>query len=377
MSRSPRPSPRPPVGVVAVLLAAILAGLLIATTSSAATTTPAARRVAAASSGPDPQLRRLDCALMGRRSVAGGCSRTRCRVPGETIRRSPNAETCLVGGRAGAAYGTEIDVRTCASLHRRWVAPVNFCASNPHRDIRIVERARQCVPPFTTYVVTSDTTGGRATRREIEGSYDVCVRPQVARRLERQAKRTGVGLGRLAVEATAAQQQLLPGPRVLMVGDSLTRRGSDELARLRPDWLLDGASGRNLRDLGSRLRRFETEHGTPTGLVIALGTNPARGYDETDLLTLVDQLSPATPVMVVTPYRRPRLNLPAQVRKVDRAAEQLRQLAATRPATCVADWRGVARADPDVLVDGTHQTRPEERRWARLVSRSWGSCAPR
>ena len=167
---------------------------------------------------------------------------------------------------------------------------VNFCASNPYRGRAVTTAAPQCLAPFTTYVVTSSTTGGRATRREAEDRADVCLRPQQVVRLQRQARRSGSSLRQLALAAGGRQDAGATGRTVLMVGDSLTWRGTDEIARLRPSWVVDGESGRNLRALGSRLTRFTQTHGEPTGLVIALGTNPAPRFNLPELRTVVDRL---------------------------------------------------------------------------------------
>lgn len=355
---------------VVAVVAAVLLGSLLPVWSSA----PASASAISESSGrPDPGLGREGCRLMDRVFVRGGCSRTQCRQAGEQIRYSPNAETCTIGGRTGTSYGSEIDSRTCARLHRRWVAAVNFCAANPHRDQSLILGAPQCLRPFTTYVTASRVGGGRATRAEAEGRYDVCLRPGEARRLEREAARTGQSLRR--VVARRVVPPAAPPASVLVVGDSLTWRGTDELARLRPDWDIDGASGRNLGELGDRVRRVVAERGLPTGLVIALGTNPARRYGLDDLRAVVSRLPATTPVMVMLPYRRVSAsNTRQQVAGVERAAEMLQQLAATRPDTCVADWPSLVRGRPSMLVDGTHQTRAVEETWARFVSGGWDAC---
>ena len=66
------------------------------------------------------------------------------------------------------------------------------------------------------------------------------------------------------------------GGGVLMIGDSLTWRGSDELGRLRPSFTLDGEPARPPTELASRLAAFRAGHGQPDGLIIELGTVPAR-----------------------------------------------------------------------------------------------------
>ncbi|MCY7396148.1 MAG: hypothetical protein LH468_08375 [Nocardioides sp.] len=381
----------PPSRHRSFLAAVLLCAGLVAALLTIATTPATANRLSESSGRPDPRLGSMSCSLMGRVSTPTGCSRTQCRVGGEQIRFSPNAETCLVGGRSGTSYGTEIDVRVCGELHRRWVPAVNFCASNPHRRQTLTYDAPQCRGGSSVYVTTSQIATQRATRGEKEGRYDVCVRPGEARELERVARRTGQGLRALVVQRSPALCNLQPQrafvdgrcvreaepvrpPTVLMVGDSLTWRGTDELARLRPDWVIDGQSGRNLSQLPDRLDRFEADRGTPTGLVVALGTNPAGGYTAARLRTQLARLPEATPVMVVLPYRGGGSNTLQQVRQVDRVTDLLKTVVAGQPGTCTADWRGLVARDPDLLVDGTHQIRRAEARWARLVSSSWQTC---
>lgn len=376
----PPTAPRPAAPVVPAVLALVVALLLalVGTGVVVGLDAPSASASSASESSgrPDPGLGREGCRLMDRVYVAGGCSRTQCRQAGEQIRYSPNAETCTIGGRLGTSYGSEIDSRVCAQLHRRFVAAVNFCAANPHRDEVLIFDAPQCVAPWTAYVTTSRTTATRATRAEAEGRYDVCVRPQEARRLQREAARTGRSLRGLAVsEATDVTQPGDGAPTVLVVGDSLTWRGTDELGSLRPTWDVDGASGRNLGELGDRITHYTDAHGAPTGLVIALGTNPARGFSLADLRRVVAQVPAETQVMVVLPYRRVvGATTRLQARAVARAAGILRELAATRPTTCVADWAALVSAHPSMLVDGTHQIRRVEGVWARFIASGWDTC---
>jgi len=371
-----------------VLVGAVLLGGL---TIGGATTSAGASAAVESSGRPDARLGVEGCRLMGRVHVAGGCSRTRCAVRGEMIRFSPNAETCLVGGRSGTSYGSEIDSRVCRLLHRAWVAPVNLCAANPHRDRVLTYAAPQCAAPWSVYVTTSSISAKRATRAEKEGRYDVCVRPSEARALLKESRRTGRKLRTVAVARSATLCELQPGHHfvdgacvqddaamrpatVLMVGDSLTWRGTNELARARPSWVIDGQSGRSLGQLDERLHRFQADRGMPTGLVIALGTNPARSFDADRLRAVLGELSEATPVMIVTPYRRRGPSTRAQVRQVDRSLALLSAEAATRPNTCTADWRALVTRRPGLLVDGTHQIRRAEGIWARLVSTSWQRC---
>ena len=70
---------------------------------------------------------------------------------------------------------------------------------------------------------------------------------------------------------------------VLLVGDSVSWRGSDELARLRPELTVDAEPARRPTELAARLDAFRAKHGQPAGLVVELGTNPAPGFRRRDL----------------------------------------------------------------------------------------------
>ena len=67
-----------------------------------------------------------------------------------------------------------------------------------------------------------------------------------------------------------------------MVGDSVSWRADDELARAAPRWELDLRPGRRLDELPGRLDWYRADHGDPDQLVIQLGTNRRRGFNEGD-----------------------------------------------------------------------------------------------
>ena len=81
-------------------------------------------------------------------------------------RKVAGAEACaLVGQPKGFGFAATVDVRHCQDLHRRWIAAVNYCASQPDRSLAAVRDAPQCASPASIYVTLSET----------EGRYDECL----------------------------------------------------------------------------------------------------------------------------------------------------------------------------------------------------------
>ena len=329
----------------------------------------------------DPRIDQTSCSLLGRTWTDAGCSRQSCVTGHEYAKTGANAETCRIGGRRGASYGVEVDFRRCEALHRTWIGVLNYCASDPHRTETVIADAPQCVAPYTSYVVMSET----------EGSYDECMRPGRVVDLQRSAAAIGQPLAQVAALRSRTQCGWSPRhvyvdgvcvagtaavPRVTrnvaVIGDSITWRGTNELATLRPDWVIDGSSGRQVDALDERLGAFRAAHGDPGGVVLALGTNARSGFTEEAFRSEVDTVPAGTPVLLVTPYRasggtgRPQL--------MDDYAAWMHSLAETRPLTCVADWRAAVLADPTLLVDGVHPTSIGEVAWAELIDRSWTTC---
>jgi hypothetical protein len=290
------------------------------------------------------------------------------------------AELC---GRARFAYATTVDYRRCGALHRRWIQQVNACASNPYRSRPTIRNAPQCTAPATTYV----------THTEREGWYDECLRPRVVAHLARLARRERTSVEHEAASRSAtlcsyrprhvfeggrcvpgAPPQAQPGG-VLLVGDSIAWRGTDELGRIRPDFTLDGMPSRRLSDLRPRLDWFGLDHGDPTGLIVELGTNADHKVGRADLSRILGSLPADTTVMLVLPYRRNPHAPPRIQPSSTHYSAWMRDIASERAHTCVADWRAEVRRDPRLLVDGVHPTSRAESYWARWTSRSWSRCS--
>jgi hypothetical protein len=231
--------------------------------------------------------------------------------------------------------------------------------------------------------------------RERPEAWDECVTPARRRQLERIALETGTPLRVVAAQRSPAlcalrdnteyvdgrcratdPPPLAEGARTgtLLVGDSLSWRGSNELAGLRSRWRLDAVPGRPVTQLTARVRHHLEVRGAPETLVVALGTNPRASWRKRDYVAAVGLLPAETRVLFVTPYRDPAQSSAWAVRRLDAYDRWMREIAATRPGTCLADWRGLVATRPELLVDGTHQSPDGEAAWAELVSSSWDAC---
>ncbi len=313
----------------------------------------------------DRSVDAVDCALLGRAFVPQlGCARGQCVDGAVPWRRTAGAEACALAGQPrGYGYAATVDVRTCRALHRRWIAAVNYCASQPDRSVSLLRGAPQCTPPASVYVLLTETEGG----------YDVCLTATRAGAMSRRASARGSTLADELGQRQGRARTTRGG--VLMVGDSVTWRGSDELSRLRPALTIDGEPARRPTELAARLAVFRARHGQPAGLVVELGTNPAPTFDRRDLTAVVRTLPPGTPVMFVLPYVEVTSD-PAVVSPwSQRFAGWMRSLAAQRPHSCVADWPAYVLAHPGLLQDGTHTRNDSEIDWARWISEQWEGCS--
>ncbi len=347
--------------LVLALVAVVTAGVSLPGSSVAPDTA-----IAVADDGAtyDRALRSDECALMGRNFVPQlGCARDRCAEGAVPWRKVPGAEACALPRQPrGFGYAATVGVRECRALHRKWVAAVNYCASEPDRSLVAVRDAAQCTPPESVYVILS----------EAEGRYDECLTPDRAEAMSQQAAAEG---RTLASEVAREQRSADPGSAgVLLVGDSVGWRGSDELARLRPGLVVDAEPARRPTELRARLDAYRARHGQPTGLIVELGTNPAGGYGRRDLARAVHDLPAAVPVLLVAPYVETGTDPLVVSTWTERFGGWMRSVAAGRPHTCVADWPAYVRTHPGLLQDGTHPRHADEGDWAQWLTRQWARC---
>lgn len=332
----------------------------------------------------DHSIGPADCDLLGRAFIQGrGCSRTKCVDAAVPFRRTFGAEACALRGQpTGYGFVSTVDVRRCRALHRRWISAVNYCASVPDRSVTAIYNAAQCTGSASVYVNLFET----------EGYYDECLTPQ---RADELAQRAGEDGSTLPAETSLRSSSQCPdrpgyvyvndacvrnpdahpsGGGVVMIGDSLTWRGGDELIRLRPTFTLDGEPARKLTSLRERLDYFRAVHGDPDGLIIELGTSPAPSFRQRDLTRIVKSLPASTDLMFVLPYYQLRADPVVVSKSSTRVATWMRSLAKSRRHACVADWPAYVRSHPGILQDGAHTRHAAEGRWARWISQQWGHC---
>jgi hypothetical protein len=366
------------------LVLAALAVLCLAGPGFVVLQTSAAAEGGDSTSTFDERLSKSDCSLLGREYTSGrGCSRTDCVDDAVPFRRTFGAEACALKGQpTGYGFVSTIDAAQCKALQRRWIAAVNYCASEPDRSITALYDAPQCTGTASVYV----------TLTEAEGYNDECLTRERADALAVRAGGEGSTLTNETSMRSAIQcpyraghvylndqcavdpNARAAGGGVVMIGDSLAWRGGDELTKLRPTFTVDGEPARKLTELGPRLDVFRKLHGEPDGLIIELGTSPAPSFKQRDLTKIVESLPAGTDVMLVQPYYELNSDPVVVTKSSIEVGSWMTALARSRPHTCVANWPGYVRSHPGILQDGVHTKHPAERQWARWVSQQWGHC---
>ena len=363
---------------------ALLRRALVAVVATLSLLAPAfvATSASAAGSAFDNGVSSADCDLLGRAFTPGlGCSRKTCVKGAKLYRKVYGAEACRLRSERDFGFVSTIESRRCAALGRRWMGEVNYCATYPDRSPPAIYDALQCTGSRSVYVPLS----------EKEGFYDECLTPARVRELTVLARVEGSNLKAEVALRSSVQCQWRPehvfsngkcvsspGSRpatggVVMVGDSLTWRGTDELTRLRPTFTVDGEPARQLSALKDRLASYTALRGAPTGVIIALGTVPApKGFGKSDLVRVVKGLPKTAELMFVMPYAE---NVPGRpTQNTVKVVGWMKSIAKGRSKTCLADWPAYVRTHRGILQDGVHVKRPSAKSWARFVTQQWSRC---
>jgi hypothetical protein len=179
----------------------------------------------------------------------------------------------------------------------------------------------------------------------------------------------------LAVRPVGAATSVPVGSYTLVIGDSLSNLGREELAKYRPTWRVDGVNGRKVTALPGRIDAAVANHGgkAPGTLVVALGTNEAAEWAGSDYRVVRSKL-PGTRIVFVTPYRDAAVYGPERARVVAGYAYYMLRLANGDPRACVVPWAEAVGASPWLLRDGVHATAAHEDRWAREVVAGVDAC---
>lgn len=337
---------------------------------------------AAAAGSYDNAVTQSECDLLGRVYARGaGCSRTQCVKGAKRYRKVYGAEACRLRSEPDFGFVSTIESRRCTALGRRWIAAVNYCASYPDRSPNAIYDALQCTGPRSVYVPLS----------EKEGFYDECLTPARVRELVLLARLEGSTLTAEAAERSSVQCPWrpehvyannkcvsAPGTRpanggVVMVGDSLTWRGTDELTRLRSTFTVDGEPARQLSALKGRLDTYTALRGNPTGVIIALGTvPPPSSFGKNDLAAIVKGLPKTAQLMFVMPYAEITPGKPTA--NTVKIVGWMKSIAGGRSRTCLADWPSYVRSHRGILQDGVHVKRMYEKSWAGFIDQQWSRC---
>lgn len=169
-------------------------------------------------------------------------------------------------------------------------------------------------------------------------------------------------------------------PPVFVVGDSMTWRSYYVLRSSGVPWEVSAFPGREVAMLPELLRDRLANPSPLSTVVVELGTNASAGWTEGSLRAAVALLPASTRVVLVTPYRGLRYVAAngygyKDLRKNSAAyATWYRRLAAARPRACVAEWRPVAAAHHELMVDGIHPTFRGKKVLVSLVERAVARC---
>lgn len=165
-----------------------------------------------------------------------------------------------------------------------------------------------------------------------------------------------------------------------VVGDSITYQSASTLRpRLEEtvtgDVTIDGVGGRPVADLDDLVQQELALPGTPSVMVLALGTNPSPGWGRGDYRRVVDSIPDHTVVVLVTVYRTLKSAGASIAHILAKYSHWMLEIARSRSNVCVANWRAVARRHPgQLLLDGTHPTARGQRIWSSTIRRAVERC---
>jgi len=229
----------------------------------------------------------------------------------------------------------------------------------------------------------------------VPGRYpDLCITPAEAESVAREAQRRRTSIaaaagGRSRIICAAApgydwkagrcrplgrgESKTRTPVRTLVVGDSVTYRAGDEMTEANRGWVVDGQAGTVIASFARRYRAFTRLHRTPRTVVMALATNVDGDASRRAFERAAARVPRSTRLVLVTPFRDRRV-YPREARVLAERTRWLEALDRSRPGTCVAPWRAVAQRNPDLIVDGVHQTARGEEVFASVVARAVQAC---
>jgi lysophospholipase L1-like esterase len=167
------------------------------------------------------------------------------------------------------------------------------------------------------------------------------------------------------------------GSHTVVIGDSISNFGKDNLRKYRPGWGVDAINGSTPATLSSRIDKTVKYHKGkhPRNLVVELGTNYSSNFKPEDY-RIVRKKLPKTRIIFVTPGRDPFVANKGQqgARQAAAYAYYMTRLANADKRMCIVPWADVVAQSPGLLKDGVHGTPAGEERWAREVVKGVDAC---
>lgn len=165
------------------------------------------------------------------------------------------------------------------------------------------------------------------------------------------------------------------GTYTIVIGDSLSNFGRDELLGYRPTWEIDAINGSTPATLANRIDIAVADHNGlhPRNIVVELGTNYSPTFDPADYRIVRDKL-PDSRIIFVTPGRDPFVVGQESAQRAAAYAYYMIRLANVDDQMCIVPWAEAVAENPGLLRDGVHATDEAEDRWAREIWRGVDAC---
>lgn len=176
--------------------------------------------------------------------------------------------------------------------------------------------------------------------------------------------------GLVAIPANAAV-----GAYTILIGDSLSNHGKDNLKGYRPTWEVDAINGSSPATLSNRINIAVSNHDGehPSTIIVALGTNYSSSFAPADYRIVREKL-PQTRIVFVTPGRDPFVVGQESAQRAAAYAYYMIRLANVDRRMCIVPWAEAVDANPGLLSDGVHATAAAEDRWAREIVQGTEAC---
>lgn len=179
--------------------------------------------------------------------------------------------------------------------------------------------------------------------------------------------------GSLAIGASRADATV--GTYTVLIGDSISNYGKDNLAVYQPTWEVDGINGSTPATLPARIDAAVARHGGehPETIIVELGTNYSSSWSGSDYGIVREKL-PETRIVFVTPGRDPFVVGKTSAQRAALYAYHMVRFANDDPRMCIVPWAEAVTYNPALLRDGVHGTAAGEERWAREVWKGTEAC---